>query len=62
MISHLIISNVKDTDSLNAIIHSKFPAMSDAKYVIAVNNQIIFSNTILQSDYTVAFLPPFSGG
>jgi len=56
------INDVADTDSLVNSLHKKYPALADAKYVIAVNKKVIKENTILNNDSIVALLPPFSGG
>ena len=51
-----------DTDSLVSELSKKYPGMANAKYVIAVDKQIIKENTALNSESVVALLPPFSGG
>jgi sulfur-carrier protein len=56
------INDVADTDSLVNSLHKKYPALADAKYVIAVNKKVIKENTVLNNDSIVALLPPFSGG
>ena len=59
---HLVVNDVQDTDSLVKQLATRYPALSGAKYVIAVNKEVITGNTLLQQNSTVAFLPPFSGG
>ena len=39
-----------------------YPALIDAPYIIAVDKQLINSNTVLTGNNTVALLPPFAGG
>ena len=56
------VGNVADTDSLVNVLHKDYPALAGSKYVIAVDKQVIKENTILNSNSTVALLPPFSGG
>ena len=56
------INDVGDTDSLVNSLHKKYPALADAKYLIAVNKKVIKENTVLNNDSIVALLPPFSGG
>lgn len=56
------INNVADTNELVNNLQSKYPALKNAKYTIAVNRNIIQSNTMLQQDAEIALLPPFSGG
>ncbi|TAL49285.1 MAG: MoaD/ThiS family protein [Chitinophagaceae bacterium] len=56
------VDNVADTDSLVRILHKRYPALADTKYVIAVNKQVVNRNIPLNNNSTVALLPPFSGG
>ena len=56
------VNDVADTDSLINALHKSYPALAEAKYVIAVNKQLITSNTLLIENSVVALLPPFSGG
>lgn len=56
------VAKVADTDSLIEALHKNYPAFANAKYVIAVDKQIINENTALNKNSTVALLPPFSGG
>lgn len=60
--SSVSIDNVTDTDSLITVLHKNYPALSNIKYVIAVDKQVIKENTALSRKSTVALLPPFSGG
>jgi molybdopterin converting factor small subunit len=56
------LNDVRDTDSLINVLHNNYPALAESKYVIAVNKQVITSNTLLNENSTIALLPPFSGG
>jgi molybdopterin synthase sulfur carrier subunit len=56
------VDNVKDTDSLINALHKDYPALTNTKYLIAVDKQVIIGNTVLNKNSTVALLPPFSGG
>ena len=56
------VNDIADTNALIQHLQSKFPILMHSKYRIAVNRNIIHSNTILQQDAEVALLPPFSGG
>ena len=56
------VDNVADTDSLVDSLNKRYPELATAKYVIAVDRQVIKENTILNKKSTVALLPPFSGG
>jgi molybdopterin converting factor small subunit len=54
--------NMIDTDALVNSLHQTYPALSQSKYLIAVDKKIIEINTLLTDHCTVALLPPFSGG
>jgi molybdopterin synthase sulfur carrier subunit len=56
------IHNIESTDELINNLQLKYPALKNTKYKIAVNRNIIQSNTVLQHDAEIALLPPFSGG
>jgi molybdopterin converting factor small subunit len=56
------LNDVADTDSLINDLHKIYPALAESNYVIAVNKQVIKSNTSLDENSVVALLPPFSGG
>ena len=58
----LSVDNVADTDSLINALHKDYPEFTKAKYLIAVDKQVIKENTVLNKKSTVALLPPFSGG
>jgi sulfur-carrier protein len=58
----LSLENVADTDALVKELSHLYPALADAKYVIAVNKEMVHGNTVLTDNSTVALLPPFSGG
>ena len=60
--SSLIVNDIADTDSLTREMTKRFPSLSGAKFIVAVNKEVISGNTILQNNSTVALLPPFSGG
>jgi sulfur-carrier protein len=55
-------AQIADTDSLKTMLHNQYPAFQTAKYFIAINQQMIHSNTELKQDDIVALMPPFSGG
>ncbi len=54
--------DITDTDQLKKILIEKHPALTDSKYLIAVNMEIIRGNVKLNPGDVVALLPPFSGG
>ncbi len=58
----LSLDNVTDTDTLVKELNKLYPALADKKYVIAVDKQVVTTNTVLTDNNTVALLPPFSGG
>ncbi|MDB5250355.1 MAG: thiamine protein [Segetibacter sp.] len=58
----LTLENIGDTNQLVEQLTSAYPALSTAKYAIAVDKKIIKENTALNNNNTIALLPPFSGG
>ena len=58
----ITIQNGENTDSIIQELNKKYPAFSEAKYIIAVNKKMVIENTLLTQDCTMALLPPFSGG
>ncbi|RYY61083.1 MAG: MoaD/ThiS family protein [Chitinophagaceae bacterium] len=56
------VSDVTDTDSLRALLESRYPALKEIKYVIAVDKKMTRENAALTNGSVVALLPPFSGG
>lgn len=55
-------AGLTDTNSLITSLQQKFPALVNAKYILAVDNKVIKGNTALNNNSTVALMPPFSGG
>ena len=58
----LSIEGGTDIHALTSSLHQLFPLLDQAKYVIAVDQEIISDNRNLQEHNIVAFMPPFSGG
>jgi sulfur-carrier protein len=58
----LELDNVNDTVGLKAVLHEKYPGMSGANYMVAVDKKVITENTTLTENCTIAILSPFSGG
>lgn len=56
------LDDIIDTDQLRATLIEKYPALASAKYLMAVNMEIIRGNVKLNAGDVVALLPPFSGG
>ena len=60
--NNISISGIDNTDALVKDLNEKYPALIGMKYVIAVDKQIVRTNTLINENSTVALLPPFSGG
>jgi sulfur-carrier protein len=58
----VFVNDAADTENLIKELHEMYPALAETKYVIAVNKQVVNSNTLLNENSVVALLPPFSGG
>lgn len=53
---------VENTDLLKEYLFASYPALEKTSFSIAIDQEIISSNTTLEVGQTIAFLPPFSGG
>ena len=58
----LSIEGGTDIHALTSSLNQLFPLLAKAKYVIAVDQEIISDNRNLQEHNIVAFMPHFSGG
>jgi len=58
----ITVENIEDTESLQLYLFEKFPEMANIKFAIALNNEVILKNTVINNGDTLALLPPFSGG
>ena len=58
----LMLTGTADTRGLVEELKRQFPALGQAKFILAVDKQTITENTILKDGSVVALLPPFSGG
>ena len=56
------VDHATDTDTLIRELSARFPALKNAKYLVAVNKKMINTNTRLAANDTVALMSPFSGG
>ncbi|MEO6729588.1 MAG: MoaD/ThiS family protein [Ferruginibacter sp.] len=56
------VEGVDDTTGLTNKLQDDYPALSNSKYIIAIDKKVIAENTVLTENCTVALLPPFSGG
>jgi len=64
-VTHTTMCQVEDVDNTDAMIekmNKQYPDLRNRKYLIAVEKEIVQSNTILKDNFTVALLPPYSGG
>jgi len=59
---NLVLENVHDTDTMITTIQTLFPKLQQQNYMVAVNNTMINTNTILNNHCKVACMPPFAGG
>jgi molybdopterin synthase sulfur carrier subunit len=58
----MTVDDFTSTDILKDHLVARFPQLSAARYFLAVNQQMIEGNQQLNSEDTVALMPPFSGG
>ena len=56
------VSDVKDTDEMVGKMNALYPGLDKKKFLIAVEKEIVQGNTALSDNFTVALLPPYSGG
>lgn len=56
------VTDVADTEEMIARMNKMYPGLAQMKFLIAVEKEIVEGNTSLKDNYTVALLPPFSGG
>lgn len=54
--------NIESFSDLRHRIEDDYPEIVHYNFRIAVNNEIIDENPVLDNDDEVAFLPPFAGG
>lgn len=59
---NLIVEEISSTDKLVQHLNAVYPDLVNQKYLIAVEKEIISSDTALNNNDTVAFLPPYAGG
>jgi|TARA_B100000315_G_scaffold198040_1_gene189466 molybdopterin synthase sulfur carrier subunit len=55
-------SDINATDSLFKILNKNYPKLNEKTFQVAVNQQIINTNTTLNDGDEIALLPPFVGG
>ena len=61
--SHTLnVEGISDTDAFKKHIEKIYPQLKGMKYKLALNKQLVQSNTIINQLATIAIMPPFSGG
>lgn len=60
--SGLLVPLLADSDSINAELHKRFPALAQTRYIMAVDKKPVTGNVPVSAQSTIALLPPFSGG
>jgi sulfur-carrier protein len=55
-------TDATDTDGLVKEMSSRFPGIENLNYLIAVNRNVVQTNTSIKEGQELALLPPFSGG
>jgi molybdopterin synthase sulfur carrier subunit len=56
------IPRFEDTDALRSWLHAQCPELVNKVYALALNRELIQSNTPIPEGAEIALLPPFSGG
>jgi sulfur-carrier protein len=56
------VTDVADTSEMVTKMNKMYPGLDKLKFLIAVEKEIVQGNTALKDNYTVALLPPYSGG
>ena len=56
------VTDVLNTDEMIGKLNTIYPDLVNKKYLIAVEKEIVQGNTALSDNFTVALLPPYSGG
>lgn len=62
LVTEMSLEHCADTDALVKELLSRFPALANKKYFIALNQQVIHENCSLKPGDTIALMPPYSGG
>ena len=58
----LIVENISDTDTLIQTLNTKYPALVELKYLVAVDRNLVTKNIPLTNESSIAIMPAFSGG
>ncbi len=57
-----IITDATDTDALMKEVAARFPLLKNLTCLIAVDRNIVQTNTAIKAGQELALLPPYSGG
>ena len=57
-----IITDATDTDGLMKEVATRFPLLENLTCLIAVDRNIVQTNTTIKAGQELALLPPYSGG
>ena len=58
----ITVEGMDSSDKLIQYLHSTYPALKNAKYIVAVEKEVISANTVLKDGNSIALLPPYAGG
>lgn len=58
----LMYTDINNSNLLTDLLISKYPALSNLNFSIAVNKKIISETTLFSDNDVIALLPAFSGG
>ena len=56
------IENPGTTEAVKEWLCKQYPGLGSAKFVLAMNNQLIISSQTITEPSIIACMPPFSGG
>lgn len=62
LVTEMSLEHCADTDALVKELLSRFPALGNKKYFLALNQQVVHENCPLKHGDTIALMPPYSGG
>lgn len=51
-----------NSESIDSLLLEKYPELKTLAYKLAIDQQIISSNQVLNENSSIALLPPFAGG
>lgn len=58
----IMLEDIPDTDGLKLYLEKSYPQLKTMKYKLALDQQMVHSNTQLKNNARIAIMPPFSGG